>query len=83
MIYTPVPSTQTGRHKSERSGGGGGGGRGVGGEGTRKSKERESVIIYFIRPPPPPPPFDFGCQTFQMSGDEWLIPSGCKNGVGR
>ena len=43
VIYTPVPSTQTGRHKSERSGGGGGGGRGVVGEGTRKSKERESL----------------------------------------
>ena len=57
----------------------GGGGLVVKEQGRAK---KERVCNNFFYEPPPPPPFDFGCQVFQMSGDEWLIPSGCKNGVG-
>ena len=48
-------------------------------EQGRAKKERVCNNFFYE---PPPPPFHFGCQAFQMSGDEWLIPSGCKNGVG-
>ena len=55
----------------------GGGGLVVKEQGRAK-KERVCNNFFYE----PPPPFHFGCQAFQMSGDEWLIPSGCKNGVG-
>ena len=61
----------------------GGGGLLVKEQGRAKKERVCNNFFYERRPPPPPPPFDFGCQAFQMSGDEWLIPSGCKNGVGR
>ena len=54
-------------------------------EQGRARKERVCNNFFYDPPPPPPPPtpIDFGCQAFEMSSDEWLIPSGCKNGVGR